>query len=140
MEQNEQVEIEQQEQQAEVETVSKEQYDAIVLELEQVKAKLPVEKSEEEIAIETKQQELFQKEVTLELKSVGLDKFADFFNAQTIEELTQQIEKFQTLLNDVKLETGYIPTDHKATNEFTKHEQQKNTVGMIGTKLAKLFN
>ncbi|MCD8500909.1 MAG: hypothetical protein LRY71_03550, partial [Bacillaceae bacterium] len=64
-----------------------EQYDAIVLELEQVKAKLPVEKSEKEIAIETKQQELFQKEVTLELKSVGLDKFADFFNAKTIEEI-----------------------------------------------------
>ncbi|MCD8500908.1 MAG: hypothetical protein LRY71_03545 [Bacillaceae bacterium] len=54
--------------------------------------------------------------------------------------LTQQIEKFQSLLNEVKLETGYIPTDHKSTDEFTKHEQQKNTVGMIGSKLAKLFN
>jgi len=100
----------------------------------------PVVKTDDEIAIETKQQELFQKEVSLELKSAGLEKFQEFIKVDSVEELSTQIEKFQGLLKDVKVETGYIPTDHKVADEFTKYEQDKNTMGMIGSKLAKLFN
>ncbi|WP_366162633.1 hypothetical protein ABXS71_06170 [Bacillus infantis] len=100
----------------------------------------PKDLSEEEKAFKTKEQELFQKEVTLELKSAGLEKFADFFNVQKIEELQPQVEKFQSLINEMKVEMGYIPSDHKKSDEFTKFEKDKNTVGMIGSKLSKLFN
>lgn len=99
----------------------------------------PKDLTEEEKALQTKQQELFQKEVSLELKSVGLEKFADFFNVQKIEELKPQMEKFQGLINELKVEMGYVPSDHGKTDEFSKFEKDKNTVGMIGSKLANLF-
>lgn len=100
----------------------------------------PKELSDSEKAIQTKQQELFQKEVSLELKGAGLEKFADFFNVGKIEDLEPQMAKFQTLLNELKVEMGYVPSDNKKTDDFTKFEKEKNTVGMIGSKLSKLFN
>ena len=120
-------------------TVTKEQYDSIIAELEEVKSKLPKELSEDEKVIAAKQQELWQKEKQLELKDAQLDKFADFFNASNTEELEVQIKQFQLLLNEVKVSMGYVPSDHKKTDEYTSFEQKKDTKGMIGNKLANLF-
>lgn len=139
MEENQTEVVDNQQEQTEVETVAKEQYDSIVAELEEVKGKLPKEISEEEKALQDKQQELWQKEKSLELKAVQLDKFADFFNASNTEELTAQIKQFQLLLNEVKVSMGYIPNDHKKTDEYTSFEKNKDTKGMIGNKLANLF-
>lgn len=131
--------LENQQEQTEVETVTKEQYDSIVTELEQVKGKLPKELSEDEKVIAAKQQELWQKEKQLELKAVQLDNFADFFNASNSEELTAQIKQFQLLLNELKVSMGYVPSDHKKTDEYSSFEKNKDTKGMIGNKLANLF-
>ncbi|MBU9720552.1 MULTISPECIES: hypothetical protein [Bacillaceae] len=91
----------------------------------------PVEKSEEEKALETKHQELIQKEIELELKSVGLDKFADFFNVQKVEDLKPQVEKFQSILNEMKINSAYQPTDHKNTDEYSTAKGKGDTLGMI---------
>ncbi|MFE4525067.1 hypothetical protein ACFRCQ_23670 [Cytobacillus firmus] len=99
----------------------------------------PKDLSDEEKAMQTKQQELFQKEVSLELKSAGLEKFAEFFNVQKIEDLQPQIEKFQGLLNEIKVEMGYVPADHKKQNEYDVFATKGDTKGMIATKLSKLF-
>ena len=131
--------VDNQQEQTEVETVAKDQYDSIVAELEEVKGKLPKELSEEEKSLQTKQLELWQKEKSLELKAVQLEKFADFFNASNPEELAAQIKQFQLLLNEVKVSMGYIPNDHKKTDEYTSFEKNKDTKGMIGNKLANLF-
>lgn len=108
-------------------------------ELEEVKSKLPKTLTEEEKALQTKQQELFQKEVNLTLKEKGLDKFADFFNVEKIEDLQVKIEKFQTTLKELKLDNSYKPNDHKNTDEYSKFEKEKNTTGMIASKLSDLF-
>ena len=131
--------VETQQGQLELETVTKEQYDSIVSELEEVKGKLPKELSEEEKSLQNKQQELWQKEKAIELKAVQLDKFADFIHAGNPEELSTQIKQFQLLLNEIKMSIGYVPNDHKKTDEYSSYEKSKDTKGMIGTKLANLF-
>lgn len=98
-----------------------------------------VEKSDAEKALEQKQVELWQKEVNLTLKSEGLDAFADFFKVNDIDELTAKIQKFKQIINDMKIDNSYKPSDHKSTNKYSQHEKSGNVVGMIETKLASLF-
>jgi hypothetical protein len=141
MEEHNQEQIEQQEQQQEeVETVSKADYDLLVAERDELIQYKPKEKSEDELALETKQQELWDKEKSLELKSVELEQFADFFNAQNSEELKAQIDSFQSLIAEMKANMGYVPKDHLKDDEYSVLENKKDTKGMIQTKFAKLFN
>ena len=99
----------------------------------------PKELTDEEKELQTKQQELFTKEVSLELKSAGLEKFADFFNVEKVEDLQPQIQKFQGLLNELKVEMGYKPDNRRQQDKYSQFEKDKNTTGMIGSKLASLF-
>src|SRR5690606_40923186 len=115
------------------------EYDQLVVERDELLQYKPKELSDDEKALQIKQAELTKKEINLELKQVGLDKFADFFNAQNVEELQPQIEKFKLLLTDLKKDLGYIPSDHKQEDIYTKFEKEKDTKGMISSKLASLF-
>ena len=99
----------------------------------------PKDLTDEEKAMETKQQELFQKEVSLELKSAGLDKFTEFFKVEKIEDLQPQIEKFQGLLNEIKVSMGYVPADHTKQDAYSVAEQKKDVSGMLSAKFSKLF-
>lgn len=115
------------------------EFNPVVAERDELLQFKPKELSDEEKAMQTKQQELFQKEVSLELKSAGLEKFAEFFNVQKIDDLQPQIEKFQGLINEIKVELGYVPADHKKQNEYDVFATKGDTKGMIATKLSKLF-
>lgn len=115
------------------------EFNPVVAERDELLQFKPKDLSDEEKAMQTKQQELFQKEVSLELKSAGLEKFAEFFNVQKIDDLQPQIEKFQGLLNEIKVELGYVPADHKKQNEYDVFATKGDTKGMIATKLSKLF-
>lgn len=115
------------------------EFKPIQTELEEVKSKLPKTLTEEEKALQTKQNELLQKEVSLTLKEKGVDKFADFFNVEKIEDLQPKIEKFKSILKELKLDNSYKPNDHKNTDEYSKFEKEKNTTGMIASKLSDLF-
>lgn len=137
MEEHNQEQIEQQ--QEEVETVSKADYDLLVAERDELIQYKPKEKSEDELALETKQNELWDKEKSLELKSVNLEQFADFFNAQNSDDLKAQIESFQSLLAEMKASMGYVPKDHLKTDPYTVAEQKKDVGGMLQSKLANLF-
>ncbi|OLS37917.1 hypothetical protein BTR22_05245 [Alkalihalophilus pseudofirmus] len=116
--------------------ISKDKYDELMTELEEVKAKLPVKKSDAELQIEAKQQELWQKEKGLELRSAGLEKFADFFNAQNSEDLKSQVDLFQSLINEMKVDNAYKPSDHRTTDAYTSAKSKGDTLGMIKS----LFN
>ncbi|WP_079515840.1 hypothetical protein [Rossellomorea marisflavi] len=126
-------------QQEEVETVSKADYDLLVAERDDLIQYKPKEKSEEELALETKQNELWEKEKSLELKSVNLEQFAGFFNAQNSDDLKSQIESFQSLLAEMKASMGYVPKDHVKADPYTIAEQKKDVGGMLQSKLANLF-
>lgn len=91
----------------------------------------PKELSEEEEAIKAKEQELFQKEVLLILKENGLEKFAEFFYVESIDELKEKIKKFQSILDELKLSYAYVPTDHKQTDQYSQAKSKGDTIGMI---------
>ena len=93
------------------------------------------EKSESEIALETKQQELFTKEVLLELKSAGLEKFADIVKVTNSDELVTTIETLTSIVNEIKVENGYVPDNHKSTDAYNTAKSKGDTKGMIKSLL-----
>jgi hypothetical protein len=130
--QNQQQE-QQQEQQTELqnETVDKSEYDKLVAELEEVKAKLPKELTEEEKALQQKQKELFDKEINLTLKENGLEQFQDIIKVANVDELKETIKKLNKIVNSIKIEVGYVPEDHKQVTAYEQAKQKGDTKGMI---------
>ncbi|EHL78974.1 hypothetical protein [Bacillus smithii] len=122
-----------------IETVAKAEYDKLVSKLEEVKSKLPKELTEEEKAIKAKEKELFDKEVKLTLKEEGLEAFADIVKVNDEKELKDVVKKLTSIVNDIKVSLGYVPSDHKQQTEYDMYAQKKDTKGMISTKLANLF-
>ncbi|MED0665305.1 hypothetical protein P4T04_03140 [Bacillus badius] len=131
MEENQEV-IEQQEEVTEVqETVSKEEYDLLVTELEELKSKLPQEKSESELAIEAKEKELFKKEVNLTLKESGLEQFAEIIKVSDADELNTTVDVLKKIVNEIKVSTGYVPTEHAKQDAYNTAKSKGDTKGMI---------
>lgn len=100
----------------------------------------PTPKTDKEKEIEEKEKELWAKEKSLYIKEKGLSDFADFINGESLEDLDKSIEKLNTILEAKKLNNSYIPQDHKTTDAYSIAEKNKDTQGMIGSKLSKLFS
>jgi len=107
-------------------------------ELEQYK---PKQKTEQEIAIEAKEKELFNKEVQLFLKENGLEDFVEFLNVSTMDELKIKVDKLKKVLEERKIDNSFIPQQHSKSSktEYEKYAKEGNTLGMISHKLSKLF-
>ncbi|QOS80169.1 hypothetical protein JNUCC31_04305 [Paenibacillus sp. JNUCC31] len=99
-----------------------------------------VEKSDSEKALEQREQELFMKELAIELKVSGLEDFADFFNVANLDELKPKIEALTTILEARKVTNAYVPNEHKQTSTYDQAAAKNDVTGMIGAKLSKLFN
>ncbi|MGM7635498.1 hypothetical protein [Bacillus sp. Hm123] len=112
-------------------TVSKEDYDSLVAELEEVKGKLPVVKSEAELAIEAKQVELFQKEVALTLKENNLEQFTTVIKVNDSDELNTTIEALNKIVNEIKVSAGYVPVDHMKDDVYNAAKNKGDTKTMI---------
>ncbi|MEK6990461.1 hypothetical protein NST08_09475 [Paenibacillus sp. FSL K6-1566] len=100
----------------------------------------PVEKSDAEKALEQREQELFKKEMSIELKAHGLEDFADFINVEKVDELKSKIESLNKILEARKVNSSYIPDDHKQTTAYDQAASKNDVTGMISAKLSKLFN
>lgn len=100
----------------------------------------PVQKTDKEIALETKEIELWNKEKSLHIKEKGLSDFADFFSGNTLEDLDKSIDKFNAIMEAKKLNNSYVPEGHKSADTYSQAEKNKDTQGMIGSKLSKLFS
>lgn len=132
---------EQTQQQDQQQTVDMKTYLELVAKMEKMEQMLSQE-AEKQKEIEAKQQELFQKQVQLTLRENGLEKFADFADILKVsneDELNDVVKKLTAIVNEIKVETGYVPSDHAKTDEYTKYEKEKNAAGMIAIKLSKLF-
>lgn len=123
----------------EVETVAKTDYEQVVAELDELKGKLPNEPTEQELAFQQKEQELFNKSIQLELKEKGLDQFASIIKVENEDDLKTTIDQLKQITNQIKIDSGYIPSDHAKDDEYSNFAKDGNTVGMIGNKLSKLF-
>ncbi|MDO0876495.1 hypothetical protein [Anoxybacillus gonensis] len=125
-------------QQQEQQTVDMKTYLELVAKMEKMEQTLANE-AEKAQKMAEKEQELFQKQVQLTLKENGLEKFADVVKVSNEDELKDVVKKLATIVNEIKIETGYIPADHVKTDEYSKYEKEKNVAGMIAVKLSKLF-
>ncbi|WP_232467220.1 hypothetical protein [Anoxybacillus flavithermus] len=128
----------QDQQQQDQQQVDMKTYLELVAKMEKMEQTLANE-AEKQKEIEAKQQELFQKQVQLTLKENGLEKFADIVRVNDENELADVVKKLSQIVNEIKVETGYIPADHAKTDEYSKYEKEKNVTGMIAVKLSKLF-
>lgn len=128
----------QDQQQEQQQTVNMKTYLELVAKMEKMEQTLANE-AEKQKEIEAKQNELWQKEVQLSLKEAGLEKFADIVKVNDEKELKEVIKKLTSIVNEIKIETGYVPADHAKTDEYSKYEKEKNVAGMIAVKLSKLF-
>ncbi|SFA52348.1 hypothetical protein SAMN05216169_103219 [Anoxybacillus pushchinoensis] len=134
-EQQQQEQTQQQEQQ---QTVDMKTYLELVAQMEKMEQMLSQE-AEKAQKMAEKEQELFQKQVQLTLKENGLEKFADIVKVSNEDELKDVVKKLTTIVNEIKIQTGYIPADYAKTDEYSKYEKEKNVAGMIAVKLSKLF-
>ncbi|ETI68130.1 hypothetical protein [Neobacillus vireti] len=115
------------------------EYNPIVQERDGLLQYKPKELSDEEKAIQTKQEELWKKEVSLSLKENGLEQFASIINISNEDELKVVVNSLTQIVNDIKVATGYVPSNHKNQNEYDVFASKGDTKGMIATKLSKLF-
>jgi len=99
----------------------------------------PVDKTEAETAFEEKQRAQFEREVGLTLKEQGLSEFADVINVDNEEDLAQVMKSLTKIKSQLKIDSSYVPENHKAEDEYSKYQKDKNTVGMIGSKIGKMF-
>lgn len=100
----------------------------------------PVDKSDAEKALEQREADLFKKEVGLELKANKMDDFAEFLNVSNADELKVRITQLNKILEARKINNAYVPEDHKQTTAYDQAAAKNDVNGMIGAKLAKLFN
>lgn len=128
----------QEQQQEQTQQVDMKTYLELVAKMEKMEQMLSNE-AEKQKEIEAKQQELWQKQVQLSLKEAGLEKFADIVKVSNEDELKDVVKKLTSIVNEIKIETGYVPADHVKTDEYSKYEKEKNVAGMIAVKLSKLF-
>ncbi|MTT32702.1 hypothetical protein GMB86_11860 [Terrilactibacillus sp. BCM23-1] len=107
--------------------------------LEDLKTKVPKAPSQEELALQAKEQALFSKQINLTLKENGLGAFDGLIEAKDEKDLDQKVKQLSKVINELKISQSYIPKDKGDTDPYAKFEKNKDTKGMINAKLSKLF-
>ena len=132
--QDQQQDQQQQDQQQDQQQVDMKTYLELVAKMEKMEQMLSQE-AEKAQKVAEKQQELFQKEVRLTLKEHRLEKFADIVKVNNEKELADVVKKLSTIVNEIvneiKIETGYIPADHKQMTAYEQAKKQGDTKNMI---------
>ncbi|MBE2905527.1 hypothetical protein HPJ93_13035 [Anoxybacillus flavithermus] len=128
--QQEQTQQQDQQQQEQQQTVDMKTYLELVAKMEKMEQMLSQE-AEKQKEIEAKQQELWQKQVQITLQENGLEKFADIVKVSNEDELKDVVKKLTTIVNEIRIQTGYIPADHKQMTAYEQAKKQGNTKNMI---------
>ncbi|CKF24887.1 Uncharacterised protein [Streptococcus pneumoniae] len=95
------------------------------------------ELNEVEIKLQEKAENLWHKQVDLELKEQGLAVFKDFIRADVddTEALNNQITKLKEIVGMLELSNSYQPTNHKQVDGYSIAKKNKDTKSMISQKL-----
>lgn len=134
--------VEQNEENSQVEEVEEKTYtqadiDALQSQIDELKQYKPEEKSEAEIKLQEKAQQLWDKQIDLELKANGLEVFKDFIRADVddADALEKQISKLKEIVGALELSNTYQPTNHKPVDAYSIAKKNKDTKSMISAKL-----
>jgi hypothetical protein len=113
---------------------------AKIAELEsQIEGLKPKELTNEQKEIQKLKADLLQQNVVSQLKSMDMEDFIDFITVNSQDELQPKLDKLNEIISNRKLDNSYVPEGHKKQTAYDKAEQAKDTVGMIGSKLSKIF-
>ncbi|WP_274365320.1 hypothetical protein [Paenibacillus thermotolerans] len=100
----------------------------------------PKEKTDAEKQLEQKQADLLQKEMVLLMKEADVSDFAELISASDAEDLKNKIGKLHDVLKARKVDSSYRPESHKQQSAYDIAEKNNDVLGMIDSKLQKLFN
>lgn len=123
-----------------VETVLKSDYDALQAQLTELQAKLPKAPSDAEIALQEREKALFDKEVNLTLKENGFEQYAQIVNVTNTEELQNVIDTLKEIHKQSQLNNAYVPNPATSTSQYEQAQNKKDAQGMISAKFSKLFS
>lgn len=95
------------------------------------------EKSEKEIALEEREQRIWDKEVSIALKENGLEDFKDFIIVEVGDEkqLDVVVSKLKEIISKIEMENSYVPTETPSVDEYSIARKNKDVKSMIGSKL-----
>lgn len=95
------------------------------------------EKSEKEIALEEREQRLWDKEVSITLKENGLEDFKDFIAVEVgdEEQLDVVVSKLKEIISQIEMKNSYVPTETPSVDEYSIAKKNKDVKSMIGSKL-----
>lgn len=119
-----------------VEEVEVEEIDPIVEEeTPEVVEEAP--EDDKEMALQTRLEALWQREVNIELKSAGLEAFADFIQLEVddSEGLTAKVKELKALLENFQVEDTYQPTNHTNTDAYSLAKAKKDPKAMLKARL-----
>lgn len=129
----------------EVETVVDDDVEALKQENQDLKDKIAElentnpddEKSEKEIALEEREQRLWDKEVSITLKENGLEDFKDFISVEVgdEEQLSVVVSKLKEIISQIEMKNSYVPTNTPSVDEYSIARKNKDVKSMIGSKL-----
>lgn len=151
MEDNLNVEIDQVDQQQVIEeakTYTQEDIDALQSQIDELIQYKSQEKTEQEKALEAqelklaeKQVDLWQRHVQVELKSAGLEDFAEFVQVDVddLVGLENKVKQLKQILGARELDGSFKPAGHRSADTYSVAEKQRDPVGMIGAKLSNLW-
>lgn len=123
-----------------VETVLKSDYDALQAQLTELQAKLPQEPTDAEIALQEREKALFDKEVNLTLKENGFEQYAQIVNVTNTEELQNVIDTLKEIHKQSQVNNAYVPNFATSTSQYEQAQNKKDAQGMISAKFSKLFS
>ncbi|SDQ42106.1 hypothetical protein LHA31_05050 [Carnobacterium viridans] len=104
--------------------------------VEEVPEEAP-EDEDKETALQTRLEALWQREVSIELKSAGLEAFAEFINVEVddSEALTAKVKELKALLESFEVEETYQPTNHSNTDAYSLAKAKKDPKAMLKARL-----
>lgn len=112
----------------------------LVAERDELKSKVPVEKSESERQFEEREAILTQKEIKLAFQEAGYNDFADLIKVDSVESVQEVVKTITNILNARKVDASYQPEDHKSQTAYENASSKSDVLGMIGSKLQQAFN
>ena len=98
---------------------------------EEVNKLKPAQKTEEELKLEQKEKDLWQKEINLTLKENDLDGFGEFVTAKDAGDLKGKMDKLKAVLKDKRIDNSFKPEDHKQTDAFSEAQSKGDPLGMV---------
>lgn len=97
----------------------------------------PAPVDDKETALQSRLEALWQREVNVELKQAGLEKFAGFISVEVddSEGLASKVKELKALLENFEVEQTYQPTNHTNTDAYSLAFAKRDPKAMLKARL-----